>query len=302
MSLFALAFAPDSARAADAEVVTLDPSSQWQLDMGDHKCRIARLFGPEGAPAVFYLEQWDPSDRAAWVVAGKAVEHLRTGRTTSFVFGPSGDHGEFKPRDITLGNFGRSFEGETTVSRREGGDDDRGEKYGPGRQRDWALDPRGLEALDAAGAKDLDLLTLDQGARARITLRLGNLAAPIAAMNACMEDLVKYWGFDPDEQRRVASPPQILNFPSVVRGIQEEYPAAALSGGLQADFHLRLTVGADGSVENCALINQTIAKGFDTNKDPCSIFVRRAKIEPAHDISGNAVRTFYTTRIHYVIN
>ena len=283
------------ASAQDAPTV-LAPSSNWHLDMAEHKCRLLRMFGPEDARTAFYLEQWEPSRAATWAVAGPVVDTYRIGEKANYAFGPGGDEGEIEVRDIELGDFGRLVSDSSpivAVSEKISDENDD--------ERDWSSDPLGLATLDAAPAKPIERFTLSQKGRAEVRLDLGPMDKALAALNMCTEDLVKHWGFDPGQQRNVVSPPRVTNMQKVVETIQREYPFRALRTGAQAYFMLRMTVAADGTIEDCVMVNQTVADRFGEYDSPCGVMRKKAVFEPAKDANGNGVRSYYLNRIFYRI-
>ncbi|MEZ5681100.1 MAG: hypothetical protein R3E14_07345 [Erythrobacter sp.] len=292
-----LAVSPIATQGATRDRVVLEPISAWNLDMAENKCRIARLFGSEESKTAFYLEQWAPSKTAYWAVAGPDVARFRSDRKASYMFGPGGQSEEFEFTKTTFGIYGNLVGADSKIV-----DDGRGEEADDeGDGRDWKADPRGLAHLDADRAEEITSLTLSQPGRSDVVVETGSMKPILAAMNACMEDLVEHWGLDPSEQRKVVSPPRATNLPSVVRYIQSTYPSGALRKGAQASFHLRIMVGVDGSIEDCALVNQTLAEDFDMKRHPCTAFQTRAEMEPARDAEGKPVRSFYTNRIVYRI-
>lgn len=280
------------AMAKESEAELLLPLGPWQLDMGEHKCRLARLFGADAGKTVFILDQWNPSVSAHWAVAGPGVRKIRTNQETSFAFGPDGDADEFRFTGGTLGDYGAVVTGKSTVAAHA--------HPLPGEEGyDWAANPRAIHAMDSAKSAEIETLTISQRGSQTLALRLGSMEKPLAALNYCMENLVESWGFDLEEQRTIATPPTIINLAEVAARIQREYPREALRKGAQADFHMRLTVGVDGDVKECALIDQTLAKGFDMRRHPCTIFKSDAEIEPARKLDGTPVETYYTTRVIY---
>ncbi|NVD45023.1 energy transducer TonB [Qipengyuania atrilutea] len=283
---------------AEREVETLDATSPWHLDMAEHKCRLARAFGNEDTPTIFYLEQWGPSERAIWAVAGPQTATFRADRAATYSFGPNGETSEFKFFDSAFGSFGKLLSAHTAIAGKAVIDPDAIEVDA------IVVDDRGGSApgmpqLDGEAAAGVSRLTISQHGRSDLVLSLGNMDKPVKALNACIEDLVKYWGFDPEEQRRVASPPEITNFRTVYREVTKTYPKDAIAEGRQADFYLRLNIDSTGKVSDCVLLNQTVTDGFEMAVDPCSTFMKSAKIKPALDVDGRPVRTFFTTRIVY---
>ena len=293
LAITCLAAASAASAKDDPDLVVLKPSSQWNLDMGEHKCRIARLFGEGENQTIFVIDQWDPSTSASWTVAGPAFEQYRNGRKTGFEFSEGGDTGEFELLASSFGEFGSAIQYSSgfVADEVEAGDQDE--------EPDYVANPRSLPELDAKGAAAVEWLTISQRGRTPVRLHLGALDAPLAAMNVCMENLVEFWGFDIAEQRSVASPPEVTNMKTVVREVADRYPNAALNRGAQADFHLRMTIDTQGKIENCVLLNQTAADDFELGGHPCTAFERYAKIEPARDAAGQPVRTSLTNRIVY---
>lgn len=289
-------FTPVPAAGQDDGPRTFAPSSQWHLDMAEHKCRIARTFGEEAKPTVFYLEQFNPWSSADWAVAGDAVAEFSQSREIRFRFAPGGDEGEIEPRHRELGGFGQLIGGFSSIV------DKPDPEEGPVDAKADELDkPRGLPSLDGAGAAGIDRLELGQRGKDTIILDLGSMNAPLEALNICMRDLVEYWGFDPEEQAKVVSGPELSNLLKVAQMIQRSYPARALRNQSQADFHMRTTIGADGTVEDCELINITLADDFDMTVSPCTLFKKYADVEPARLTDGTPIRSYAITRIMYVV-
>ncbi|QZD90751.1 energy transducer TonB [Qipengyuania aurantiaca] len=288
--------APQSAAANDdPTLIVLQPSSPWNLDMGEHKCRIARLFGEGENQTIFLIDQWDPSTTAQWTLAGPALEKYRNGRATEYEFGNGGDAGEFELLGSSFGEFGNAVQSSSGfVTGDPLGDEE-------DQERDYLVNPLGLPALDAKGAVGIEWLTVSQRGRTPVRLRLGSLEGPLAALNVCMENLVEFWGFDLEEQRRIASPPEVSNMPQVTREVAEHYPNSALRRGAQADFHIRMTIDTQGQIENCVLLSQTVADKFELGGHPCTSFERYARIEPARDKTGQPIRAYLTNRIVYRI-
>lgn len=290
---FVLVAQAGAVRAEDTDAIVLEPIEPWLLDMAEHKCRLSRVFGSAGKPNVFYLEQWNPSDSAEWIVAGPAVEYFRSSRDVAYSFGPGGDADSFEFTETTLGEFGNVVGGSSTIAASAASEDLEEDEI------DYRAHPRGLPRLDSDAAAGIDTFTVWQKGRSPVTLKLGSMDKPLAAMNTCMADLVEHWGFDVEKQKTVAIPPRIENLRKVAGYVERYYPSDALRAGAQADFHLRLTIDETGAIANCSLVNQTLAEDFDMNRHPCTIFKKYAEVEPARAADGSAIPTYYATRIIY---
>ena len=300
-ALLTLAAPPPPAFAAQADdgQTVLEPLAPWQLDLGENNCRLARTFGTEDRKTLLLFEQWDPSTSVSWLVAGDAVKTYKSRRSASFAFGPDGDAEQFDYLPSTFGDFGTVVRSVSSIVSHEGALEAQEEgEWNPSYN---ASNPRGLPHLDADGAEGITFLDIGRSKADDVRLNLGDMKKPLEAMNLCMANLVEHWGFDVARQREVVRQPNFLNPNAVVSQIIRNYPSKALRKGAQADFHLRLSIGAGGSVEKCALINQTLAEEFDMRRHPCTIFSENAQFTPATDAAGTAIPTYFVTRILYRI-
>ena len=276
--------------AKDGPVV-LEPIGAWTLDMADNNCRMIRAFGSEERKTLLLLEQWDPTEQLTWMVTGDATKGYGKRRKAHYSFGSGGDEGDIDLIGMTFEGHGPAIGTHSTIvakqSRPEGED------------RDFSIEPRGLPELDSGAAEGITYLDIGIRAPDDFRLNLGSMKAPMSAMNMCMANLVEHWGFDGEQQRSVVQPPLAKNMKNVVSEITRSYPSKALGRGAQANFHIRVSVGADGTVEDCVLLNQTVAKDFDQTRDPCYVFTQKAEFAPATDTNGQPVPSFYATRIVY---
>ncbi|NVD45024.1 energy transducer TonB [Qipengyuania atrilutea] len=296
VAAISLVAAPHSAALAEDEAVVLKPSSPWNLDYGEHRCRIARTFGEGENLNVFYLEQWQPSTGASWLVAGPAIDGYRAGRTTNFKFGEKGDSGEFEMRDMTIGEFGKAVTSRSSVVSKEANAVEKTVNDPDFYERD------GLEQLDSVKASGIDKLSISQNGQPSVILKFGDLEKPLAAMNQCMANLVARWGFEVPEQETVAVAPKPVDIMPVARRIQRNYPASAIIKGAQADFQVRLNIEADGIISDCQLVNLTLADDFDMKRHPCAAFMELAKYEPARTATGKPIRSYVIQRIRYTMS
>ena len=300
-SLVLGALVASPAAAKDKATLVLQPSSQWQLDMGEHRCRLARTFGTGASETLFYIEQFNPSDHFSWAVAGPPLDDLDiaskyqrsvTDRTLDVQFGPAVPSWEMNYRDASLGKFGNAVmefgpEGPTEKKHIGDGDDDEAaaEVLPTARQ------------LNVETGKAIEWLSLYSKRIGNIRLALGNMEAPYKAMNFCMDDLVKSWGLDPAEQKGLQKSVDWLNAKDVVQALV--FPQKALWKGSRAQFSYRIIVDDTGQPESCTMTGITTEDGFDGNSAVCSLIMRRAKFAPAVGRDGNPVRSYYASKMIY---
>ncbi len=291
-SILATSLPQGFALAEDNEPEILVPLTRWNLDMGENSCRIARHLGSAEQPTIFYMEQWSPSNRVTWMVAGGAVSKFRDDDKTRFAFGPDGDSGESATAAWNFANYGNALRHSSPIV---------AQPVANGEQVTPTVISRdiGLLQIDSASADGISQLTLSQDGHSDVALELGNLKAPLEAMNACMANLVTSWGYDLDLQRTIVSRPSITNYGRVARRIMENYPASAHEADAQANFLLRLGIDEEGELKDCVLLNQTLADDFDMERHPCSDFKRTAEFIPAQNAAGEPVESYHVVRIVY---
>ena len=268
--------------ASDPDSMVLEPSSQWQLDYGDTRCRIGRIFGEGETETALYLEQVEPSESLHWIVGGGIVPRLGSKFTTQF--GPG-----FDPY-ITRSDIGLTISGFGDAVRGTGFEDSESNAESDEEE------PIGLPHLDPNEGASVEWVRLSRGNRS-YQLKLGNLKPVYEAMNTCMVNLVTYWGGDPELLRKRKTAPILTNLNLVAMQIQRHYPSQALSRGAQADLLIRAMVEADGTVSKCHITSLTQADLFDT--EACRVMLKDAKFEPATDMDGRPMASYAIQRVLY---
>ncbi len=73
----------------------------------------------------------------------------------------------------------------------------------------------------------------------------------------------------------------------------DDYPASAQSSGAEGTVRASLTIGPDGRVTGCNIVQSSGNGSLDSTT--CNILRRRAKFTPARDSNGNATSDTITT-------
>jgi len=288
--------------AQDATTI-LQPSTDWLLEYGEDRCRLARMFGEGDDQTVFWIEQNGPSATFSWLTAGGVVDRLGAIHKVGVTFGSFAEYEvsgvnrpstRFSPRmkdnpsskmAFTLDRFGEAL---------------RGNGYRRGKRTDAKTsaetEDEQVIGLDPSDGAKIDFVDFARSER-RIRLATGNLRDPFAAMNACAIDLYEEWGIDASEFAAIAEGPKPKNMRDIARKIQRHYPRDAERRGEAAIMKLKIIVAANGSVERCILINDTKAENFDDFA--CEVMNADAHFEPARNENGDPIRGLYSTKIYY---
>lgn len=274
-----------AATPAQAKVISISPSSQWNVDFGENKCRLARLFGEGEQRHLVFFEQYWPGRNVGLTVAGAGVTRFRGGQRTDLRFREDQMPLRTQPFTGDVGEYGSAvIYSSVNIETGIGDEPDESENQ-----------PAGLTLLDTDNAKAVQFVGLKQrGDETR--LLTGPLDEAFAVLNQCTLDLVKDWGLDPEQQRTARQMPRWTNMDAIVRRIQAVYPRKALNRGEQAIMRMRVIVTAQGTVESCAIIKAT-----DTEKleSPACKVMQDAVFEPGLDAVGQPMRSLYVNSITY---
>ena len=145
-----------------------------------------------------------------------------------------------------------------------------------------------LYQLDQEG---LDMIA--QGATLRVVrddepvfeMALPNLAGALAALRECEVAVLRDWGMDPVAYYAVRQPPR----GNLAREIDDDdYPSSSADRNEQGLVVMRMTVGTNRRIEECAIL---VSSGFEAlDRRSCDIARIRFRPEPAIGADGAPVR------------
>ena len=151
------------------------------------------------------------------------------------------------------------------------------------------------EKVEGLGeAKSLSIIASDLN----VEVKLVNMAAAMKALDTCEKDLLVSWGMDRAVVASLASYPMLPGgMPSIFN--VDDYPHAALLKGEQGPSWVRLRIGKDGKVNECAVVESSGSKALDAQT--CRVIAARARFIPARTKSGEAVDSVAVQRIRWEI-
>ncbi|UAB79110.1 TonB family protein [Erythrobacter sp. SCSIO 43205] len=284
---------------AAKEPVVLKARTPWNVDFGETKCRLARAFGEGEDKHVLLVDQHSPSSGASVTVAGPSFRRFTSRKETLVALGDATEPFEAPGMKAELGPIGYGLvfsniyflkdQPAVLIEARKAGSDNEGTDNDP---------VRISGQLDSEFGADIEYLSFKQGSR-EVRLETGPLGEAFEVLNTCTSDMLKDWGFDVETQRLVAKGPVWTNRDAVTRRIVDSYPRAALRRGESAILRMRVTIDEQGGVEDC-VINEVTRT--ETLESPACEQMQKAEFEPAVNVVGQPVRSFFTTSITYRIN
>jgi TonB family protein len=277
-----------SAHAEEAKsIVPLTPSSDWNIEFGEDRCRLSRMFGPDDDKHIVYFEQAGPSTSFALTMAGKQLRIFKQ-HFNHLSLNPSDG---FPRVDIQWGEIQQIGPAVTVL------DFDVSQPPTIEGKNENSEELQSLPAIDLAEAGKIDRILFGHKGTA-ISFETGNLAAPFQALNACTSDLVRAWGLDQSQHINFKSQPRLKNEREIERAIEKRYPASARSRGQQAIMRVVAIIEADGSMSNCWLQNASQNDRFDS---PACEIMKDAAFSPALDQNSKPMRSYYIKTLNYRI-
>lgn len=272
---------------AQAAPVVVQPSSPWNVDFAEDKCRLTRTFGEGDQRHFLAFQQYWPAREVGLTVAGPALDRFRSLARTEVRFFEEQQPMRTSPFTGSVEGFGTGVIFSTL----------RLDTGAPEPNKLGETGEPGLPQMDLAFGQKVQFLELQQGGRA-VRLETGALDEAFKVLNQCTLDLLRDWGLDAERHLTAQSKPRWTNEAALVRKIVANYPRDALAQGEQAILRMRVIVSAEGTVESCTLIKTTTTVRLDS---PACEVMQRAQFEPARDANGQPFRSLFATSITYRI-
>lgn len=147
--------------------------------------------------------------------------------------------------------------------------------------------------LARLGTTSVIALTIDGTS---MTIPLADFPAVLKAQATCEIDLARSWGLDPQQLARIKTRPSPAGSP-VTWLTDDDYPAGPLRRREQGTVTFRLDIDTSGKPVGCAVLKSSGSKELDDTA--CALLVRRARFNPALDIDGARVPSFFITRFNW---
>ena len=276
------------AAPATAAVVELRPTTNWAVDYADDSCALYRSFGHEGRTITMEMRQFSPDHEALQFIV----------KSDSFQV-PQGWY--YRQRTVRFAPVEQDyFLGDMIDMRFPDGD------QGATFSVDFSGDGGDPAAVSAGAARPADIrsrlaattaMELSNVFSREVALRTGSLAAPLAALGTCLEELQLHWGIDVEAHRTLSRRVVPRDMEIWSREIQESYSRWQTRLGRQAIMRIRLAVSTEGRASECHV--QARLGNEDFERMACEILLRSAVFEPALDAQGEPLASYYILAVHY---
>jgi len=285
-ALAGLAIAPVAsaqAQSAFGEVNRLEPAGDWQVRQTEESCSLQRSFGRPGHEAALAFYTYGPDNSYRVTLTGPDVpRNVGRARVSEIGFGPEPEMAAIVAIDSRSGENGMlSFHltGRNPAFRYYRGWNVPGRFENPEPELQWP--------------GDLSQMTVENGDLPRMSLQLGDMAAPLHQLELCQLALAASWGWDQAKLDRIETVPKLIEGGPTVE--QMGMPPEQVLNRISLIAQLRVAVDELGQGSDCVVQSPVLERR--AQRALCRPFESGVKFEPARDALGNAVPGLF--RLHY---
>ncbi len=285
------ALSPTVAGPAHAEgAPALAPSTDWTLDYDTDSCALRRTFGSGEDQAFLELRRFGPGPPLQAVVGSKRLNPVQNaGFRYRF-----NETGEWRRVGVPItAMFADGFKGlifSPYLLEVPGYHDDDSSVVP---ERELYFRSAKFADDEMAAAANAHVLTLSRGFNHELTLQLGSMAAPIAALNECVAELMTHWSIDVEAHRtltRPALPTNLLQIPRMM-----DYPPKMLRQSMPGLVNVRLDIDPAGLITGCHIQMPLSDPLFE--KSSCADIQHALEFDPALDKDGKPIASYWVTRV-----
>lgn len=276
-----LALAVPPALAADKPPISLAKVSNWEINYDKEACHLLAKFGTGKEETIIRLTRYQPGTNFDLTLIGKPFSTENPVINVELGFGLAPP----RKQQAVAGTASNGLPLLILKSQRLDG----WTPQGPGSAAQFVTPEREAQVT---------VIDLKLWNKKRYQLQSGSMAAPMQAMRACTADLVKSWGYDPTQLASLSQPPMPTTNPGTWLRT-DDYPSSSVAQGRNGIVQFRLDVAADGSVAGCHVLYRTNPDEFADLT--CKLLTKRAKFKPALDQNGAPVRSFFVSKVLWMI-
>lgn len=273
--------AQDNPAAPPAAADVYKPAGQWVADYGDDYCRLSRNFSDGSNTMAVAMERIQPGPNMRLILVGPDLKTYRSAQEIGWHFVPGDPERKASATHSQTADGKQWYNlGQVTLA-----------PLAPPAPGKPPLAPQPYDrAAEQTAAKGKSGIVLDSALVSPVQIETGDLAAPIAALQACADDLAKSWGLDPAALKTQKSPavPENGGANWLPQGTIDFADYAKLAGGSN---QVRLMVDTTGKPTSCAVHWATL--DATTNNRICKTLLASAKFTPAKDATGQPMPGYW---------
>ena len=289
--IFALT-ASTSSMAAAPEPIILKPTSAWQVNYADERCRLGRQFGEGEQMVLLFMDRFAPGEDFRLTIAGKLMKTNVQKGDADVLFGPSEQEQKLA---FLGGNLGKEPALVFTRSARIA-PPSAAEALAIKNREDGAWIE--IQPISEERNKAAKYVRVGKPLKTAVTLQTGSMRAPFAALDTCIDNLLTSWGIDVEKHKTLSRRVTPLESPRKWI-VSSDYPSKMLSAGQPALVNFRLNIGPDGVPTACHIQATTRPKEFDDAV--CKSVIKRARFASALDAQGQPLASYYQNDVYFAL-
>jgi hypothetical protein len=286
----ALSLLMGSGLSPDAVAAELSPSSDWMLDYADDSCALRRMFGDEKEQVYLELRRFGPNSSFQATVASSRM-HAVNPPLIRYRFGEEGTWREAGAANaLTLANDFRGVVFRPSLIHLP-----EYEKIKDSLEAEAHLRTLDIPAIEKEFAANTNSLSIRGAFRPELTLILGRLSEPIAALQKCTDELVTHWGIDVEAHKGLTRPALPINLRQIPRMMP--YPPEMIRQSMPGLVNIRLSIDETGRITACHI--QMPLSDPEFGESSCADIQHALEFEPALDKDGKPIASYWVTTIHF---
>ena len=230
--IFALTISSPAKAAAPAPLV-LKPTSAWQVNYAEERCRLGRQFGDGEQSVILFMDRFSPSEYFRLTIAGKLIRTSVQKGDANIQFGPSEQEQQIA---FLAGNLGKEpaliFSSSARVAPPSVAEllaiKDR-------QKAEWIV----IQPISEDRQKAIRHLRIGKPLRKPLMLETGSMRGPLAALDTCIDNLLTSWGVDVEKHKTLSQRAEPLQSPGKWI-VSSDYPTDMLAAGQPALVNFRL--------------------------------------------------------------
>jgi hypothetical protein len=276
------------------EAPGLPPDSPWNLVYDDDSCALRRTFADGDRHGYFEMRRFGPDIDLQVMVASESLK-ARDVFEYRYRWGDEPEWREAGRLKITLdGGLGGAVFGTRLI--------DLPDDLPDLRARDLYLHSTDWRALEQEAAARIESISMRGGrlrgwARGELTLELGSMRAPMAALNSCIDELVTHWGIDIEAHKTLTRPALPIDMAAAASMVG--YPPKMLRQFMPGLVNVRLAIDETGLVTACRIQMPLSDPEFEASS--CADIQHAFEFEPALDKDGKPIASYWITRVVFQI-
>jgi hypothetical protein len=265
----------------------LSPSAPWTLDYADDSCALRRMFGPSEDQVFLEFRRFGPG-AAMYVLVSSRRSKARKPPRFRYRFGETGEWRDAYGLAVSGDGFSGVIFNTWLVQFDEPEDPVEREAYYR------TID---VEALEKQQAAAVDTVALRGAFRRDLKLELGSLAAPMQALNECVDELITHWNIDIEAHKTLTRRPVPIDMAAAARMI--DYPPKMLRQNMPGLVHIRLAIDERGRITGCHI--QMPLSDPEFEETSCADIQHAFEFEPALDKDGKPIASYWLTSVRFTL-